>query len=112
MLLKVDLAKTPYVEDADRIAINQVCKGFYTGTARFGFMENPCIGAILPDALPFSWDDAVFMLPRPIPTDRGSIGRRFLQHSYLFLSKTGLSPVEWFDIPPHQAIAIGLELEM
>ncbi len=112
LLLKVDLAKTPYVEDAGRVVINQVCRGFYTGKASFGFMENPCIGTILPRSLPFSWEDAVFMLPRPIPTDRGSFGRRFLQHAYLFLSKTGLSPVEWFDIPPHQAIAVGLELEM
>ena len=112
LLLKVDLAKTPYVDSADRIIINQVGSGFYTGTASFGFMENPCIGTVLPDVLPFQWEDAVFILPRPIPTDQGSFGRRFLQHAYLFLSKTGLSPVEWFGIPPHQAIAVGLELEM
>ncbi len=112
LLLKVDLAKTPYVDHDKRIAIDQVCQGFYTGTASFGFMENPCIGTVLPGALPFDWTDAVFLLPRPIPTDRGSAGRRFLQHAYLFLSKTGLSPIEWFEIPPHQAIAVGLELEM
>ena len=112
LLLKVDLAKTPYVDGSDRVHITQVCQGFYTGTARFGFMENPCIGTVLPGALPFDWSDAVFLLPRPIPTDHGGFFRRFLQHAYLFLSKTGLSPVEWFQIPPHQAIAVGLELEM
>ena len=112
LLLKIDLAKTPYVEEGRRVCIDRVCEGFYTGTASFGFMENPCIGTVLPDALPFDWSDAVFLLPRPIPTDHGSFGRRFLQHAYLFLSKTGLSPVEWFQIPPHQAIGVGLELEM
>ena len=94
------------------MTVDQVCDGFYTGTASFGFMESPCVGTVLKGALPFDWEDSVFLLPRPIPTDRGSWGRRFLQHAYLFLSKTGLSPVEWFQIPPHQAVSVGLELEM
>jgi KUP system potassium uptake protein len=112
LLLKIELAKTPYVGEHDRLAVHQVCRGFYTGEARFGFMETPCVGTILKDALPFDWETAVFILPRPIPTDRGGFGRRALQHIYLFLSKTGLSPVEWFQIPPHQAVSVGLELEM
>jgi KUP system potassium uptake protein len=112
LLLKVDLAKTPYVEEKDRIRVTKVCSGFYTGEARFGFMEAPCVGVVLPKALPFDWESAVFLLPRPIATDRGGFSRRVLQHAYLFLSKTGLSPVEWFQIPPHQAVSVGLELEM
>jgi K+ transporter len=35
-----------------------------------------------------------------------------VQRIYLFLSKTGQSPIEWFQIPPHQAISVGLELDM
>ncbi len=112
LLLKVDLTKTPYVEAAQRTTITQVCSGFYVGEVRFGFMETPCIGTVLPQALPFDWDSAVFLLPRPIPTGHGAFSRRVLQHAYLFLSKTGLSPVEWFQIPPHQAVSVGLELEM
>jgi K+ transporter len=35
-----------------------------------------------------------------------------LQHVFLFLGRTGLSPIEWFQIPAHQAVSVGLELEM
>ncbi len=112
LLLRIELAKTPYVDEGARVTVNQVCDGFYTGTASFGFMETPCVGTVLKGALPFDWEDSVFLLPRPIPTDRGHWARQFMQHAYLFLSKTGLSPVEWFQIPPHQAVSVGLELEM
>ena len=112
LLLRVELAKTPYVEDGDRVTVKQVCPGFHTGEVRFGFMETPCIGTVLPETLPFDWQTAVVLLPRPFAAGQGPLGRRLLQHAYLFLSKTGLSPVEWFQIPPQQAIAVGLELEM
>ncbi len=112
MILKIDSARTPYVDDADRLQITQICRGFYTGQARFGFMEEPCVGIILANALPFDWNSAAFILPRPIATNRGPWTRRALQRIYLFLSKTGLTPVEWFQIPAHQAVSVGLELEM
>ena len=112
LLLKIDIATSPYVDDNTRVTVNKVCEGFYTGQASFGFMETPSLGPALRRALPFDWESAVFLLPRPIPTNQGPLGKRLLQHIYLFLSKTGLSPVEWFQIPPHQAVSVGLELEM
>ena len=112
LLLKIDMAQAPYVDGDTRVTVRKVCDGFYTGEARFGFMEEPCVGNVLQKALPFDWESAVFLLPKPIPTDHGSWSRRALQHVFLFLMKTGLSPIEWFQIPPHQAVSVGLELEM
>ena len=112
LLLRVDLAKSPYVSDQNRLSITRVCSGFYTGEVQFGPLVNPCIGTVLPQALPFDWDDAVFLLPRPIATARGGFWRVLLQRTYLFLSKTGLTPIEWFQIEPHKAISVGLELDM
>ena len=112
LLLKIDSAPIPYVNDAERLTVRQVCQGFYTGEARFGFMEEPGVGAILAKILPFDWESAAFILPRPIASNTGPWNRRALQRIYLFLSKTGLTPVEFFQIPPHQAVSVGLELEM
>ncbi len=112
LLLRIDMTPAPYVEHGQRVTITQHCQGFYTGTARFGFMEEPCVGTVLAGILPFDWESAAFILPRPTPTNHGPWTRRALQRIYLFLSKTGLSPVEWFQIPPHQAVSVGLELEM
>ena len=74
LLLKVDLTNAPYVDDADRVEVRKVCDGFFTGTAQFGFMENPRLGAVLPKALPFDWKTAVVMLPRPALSDEGAFG--------------------------------------
>ncbi len=112
LLLKIEMTTQPYVTDEHRVTITKVCNGFHTGEARFGFMEQPCVGAVLARAVPFKLDDAAFILPRPIPTSQGAWSRRALQRIYIFLSKTGLTPIEWLQIPAHQAISVGLELEM
>ena len=112
LLLKIDMSTIPYVAESERITVKQVCAGFYTGEARFGFMEQPCVGVLLARVLPFDWESSAFLLPRPIPTTTGPWSRQALQRVYLFLSKTGLTPVEWFQIPPHQAVSVGMELEM
>ena len=112
LLLKIDLTPQPYVSDENRVTIKKVCNGFHTGEAHFGFMEEPCVGAVLAKVIPFDLDAAAFILARPIPTNRGALSRRALQRIYIFLSKTGLTPIEWFQIPAHQAVSVGLELEM
>ncbi len=112
LLLKVDLTPQPYVPDNERVVIKQACQGFYIGEAHFGFMEVPCVGEVLSKVTPFNLDDAAFILARPIPTNRGPWSRQALQRIYIFLSKTGLTPIEWFHIPAHQAISIGLELDI
>jgi K+ transporter len=52
------------------------------------------------------------MLPQPIATDEGPLSHRLLRRVYLFLGRTGLTPIEWFQIPPHQAVSVGMELDI
>ena len=112
LLLKIDMTPQPYVPDEERVTIRKVCNGFHTGEAHFGFMETPCVGNVLSKVIPFDLDAAAFILARPIPTNRGAWSRQALQRIYIFLSKTGLTPIEWLQIPAHQAISVGLELDM
>ncbi len=111
LLLKVELTRQPYVDESVRVKVDKVCSGFYTGIAQFGFMENPSVGIVLPKALPFDWETAVVILPRPALSPTKSSSRMWIQRIYLFLSRTGQSPIEWFQIPPHQTISVGVELE-
>jgi KUP system potassium uptake protein len=112
LLLKIYPISSPYMNDDERVTVQDLGNGLFTAEAKYGFMELPCSSDVLPKALPFDWDSAVFMLPQPIPSDRGSFGRRLLQRVFVFLARTGLSPIEWFQIPPHQAVSVGLELDM
>ena len=111
LLLRVVYAQNPYVAGDRRVEVNEVGDGLFCAEARFGFMEQPTVGACLPKALPFDWGGVVFMLPQPIATERAGFWNRAMQHVFLFLGRSGLSLVEWLHIPPHQAIGVGLELE-
>jgi KUP system potassium uptake protein len=112
LLLKIYAIGSPYLPDEERVTVQDLGNGLFTAEARFGFMELPSANQVLPQCLPFDWSTAVFMLPQPIPTDRGSFPQRILQRVYVFLARTGLSPIEWFQIPAHQAVSVGLELDM
>jgi len=103
----------PYVAEADRVGVQELGNGLFSAEVRFGFMEMHRLCDILAQHLPFAWDDSlVFMLPQPIVTEQAGFWSRVMQHMFLFLGRTGLSLVEWLHIPPHQAIGVGLELEM
>jgi KUP system potassium uptake protein len=103
----------PYVANADRVGVHELGNGLFAAEVRFGFMETHRLCDILAQHLPFAWDESlVFMLPQPIATEQAGFWSRVMQHLFLFLGRTGLSLVEWLHIPPHQAIGVGLELEM
>jgi KUP system potassium uptake protein len=112
LLLKIEMCRVPYHGDANRVEVHDLGNGLFTAEARFGFMEAPCATEVLPKALPFEWATAVFMLPQPITTETGPFGHRMLRRVYLFLGRTGLTPIEWFQIPPHQAVSVGMELDI
>jgi KUP system potassium uptake protein len=112
LLLKIDVCRTPYVSADRRVTVSDLGNGLFTAEAHFGFMETPNANEVLPEALPFEWASAVFMLPQPIATDDGPWFHRMLKRVYIFLGRTGLSPIEWFQIPPHQAVSVGMELDI
>jgi len=112
VLLKIDLSRRPYLRDSERVKVNAMGNGLFTVEALFGFMEQPCAGTTLPDALPFDWQSAVFLLPQLIATEQKSFGRGILQRLFLFLGRTGQTPIEWFQIPPEQAVSVGISMEM
>jgi KUP system potassium uptake protein len=112
VLLRIHSTGSPYMAAKDRVVLRDLGNGLFTAEARFGFMELPSAREVLPKCLPFDWNSAVFMLPQPIPSDHGSFSRRMFRRVYVFLARTGLSPIEWFQIPAHQAVSVGLELDI
>ena len=111
LLLRIKTTQGPYVADCDRVEVRELGNGLFSAEARFGFMELPNVGDVLPKALPFEWSGAVFMLPQPIACEASRFWSRLEQHVFLFLGRSGLSLVEWLHIPPNQSLGVGLELE-
>ena len=111
LLLRVETTKRPYVADADRFSLEDLGRGIFRGVLRFGFMQRPGVSAALEGKLPFDQSCAVFFLPQVIDAGSHSTGRGMLQRVTQFLGRTGLSPIEYFELPPSQVVSVGMEVE-
>jgi KUP system potassium uptake protein len=112
LLLRIETSRAAYVPEKDWVEVRDSGDGLFTAVARFGFMQAPRVGDVLPKALPFDWNDTVFVLAQPITARRCSWLGGIVLSVYQFLRQTGVTPVERFHIPPEQALSVGMELEI
>jgi KUP system potassium uptake protein len=112
LLLRFENPDTAYVYDEQRVTVEDRGGGLFTAVARYGFMESPHVGDVLPNAMEFDWNATVFVLPQPITLRHQSWFIAAASTVFNFLRRTGLSPIERFHIPPNQSISVGLELDI
>jgi KUP system potassium uptake protein len=112
LLMRVETKRSAYVGQSDRIEVRDLGDGLFTAVARFGFMELPYAGDVLPAALPFPWSETVFVLARPIAAPCHTWLGTIVLSVYMYLRHTGLTPIESFRLPPNQTIFVGMELEI
>ena len=110
LLLRVETTGRPHVPDSERLSVEHLGDGIYRGVVRFGFMHNPDLKQALTCGAPFESDEAVFFLPQITAIGTWPWWRRGLRRIYLFLGRTGLTPVEYFNLPPDRIVSVGLEL--
>jgi KUP system potassium uptake protein len=112
LLLRIETSRAAYVPENDWVEVRDSGDGLFTVVASFGFMQAPRVGDVLPKALPFDWNDTVFVLAQPITARRCSWLGGIVLSVYQFLRQTGVTPVERFHIPPEQTLSVGMELEI
>ncbi len=112
LLLRVETTSRPHVPASERLSIEDMGGGIFRGVARFGFMHNPDLTEALKDGAPFESGEAVFFLPQISAVGTWPRWRRMLRRIYLFLGRTGLTPVEYFNLPPDRVVSVGLELDV
>ena len=110
LLLRIETTRRPYVPEEERLSIEDLGGGLYRGVARFGFMSRPDVCGALSRDLPFKSDQAVFFLPQVFTKPAPTWWLRLFRRCYLFLGRTGLSPVEYFQINALQVVSVGVEL--
>ncbi len=113
LLLRVETIDLPHVAEDERLTVEDMGGGIYRGVARFGFMHAPDVGGILKDGLPFDWRRVRCSSCRwwwPSPRTAGCTGCS--PRCYSFLGRTGLTPVEYFRLPPDQVVSVGVELAL
>ena len=112
LLLRVETTSRPHVPPGERLSIEDLGGGIFRGVARFGFMHNPDLSEAMRDGAPFDSGEAVFFLPQITAIGTWPWWRRGLRRIYLFLGRTGLTPVEYFNLPPDRVVSVGLELNV
>ena len=115
VLLTVQTADTPHVNDLDRIYLHQMGKGFMRIVVRYGFMESPDV----PGALElckhhgerFDMMETTFYLSResivPAMTRKLTPLRARL---FAVMSKNATSASDFFKIPSNRVVELGTQL--
>ncbi len=107
----------PHVAPEQRVTIEPRPHGFWSVTARFGFMEDPEIGFVR-DAcaeLGLAWNDfetTYFLGRESIVQSRHPILPRWRLALFGLLSRNAQEPAAFFRIPPNRVIELGVQVEL
>jgi KUP system potassium uptake protein len=118
VLLTIEPADMPHLDDDERFTVDDLGKGFTRVVVRCGFMEEANVPRLLDEAkrrfsLPCDLEDATFYLGREtfLATARGRLGP-LREGLFGFLSRNAASSMTYFGIPPEQVIEIGAQIDL
>src|SRR5262249_17272847 len=117
VLMTVRTEDEPSVEDEDRLEVKDLGKGFYTISARFGFMEQANVLRALAlcraEGVGFELMETSFFVGREtLRASRKSPMHRWRQRLFIILSNNALNPTSFFRIPPNRVIEVGGHVEV
>ena len=85
VLLTVQTANSPYVNDFDRVYLHRLDEGFMRVIVRYGFMEDPDVPAALEQCARFG-------------------------ETFAMMSKNATSATDFFNIPTNRVTELGTQL--
>ena len=116
VLLSVQSAEVPAIEDDERVRVETLGLGFYRVIATFGFMETPDVPAVLVRArdagIRAAAAETSFFLGRErlLPTG-GSRMVRWRKKLFVLMSRNAQSATEFFALPPNRVVELGAQIE-
>jgi len=116
VLLSVQSAEVPDVDDADQVQVEALGQGFYRVTATYGFMETPNVPAVLAAArqagIRAAPAETSYILGRERLLPRGtSKMARWRKKLFVFMSRNARSATEFFGLPPNRVVELGAQIE-
>jgi KUP system potassium uptake protein len=116
VLLTVQTAPTPYVNDLDRIFLHHLDQGFMRIVVRYGFMEDPDVPAALAQCShfgeTFEMMETTFYVSRETIIPR--MPRRHIMpwraRLFSLMSKNATSATDFFKIPTNRVVELGTQL--
>ncbi|MDN0074697.1 low affinity potassium transporter Kup [Crenobacter sp. SG2303] len=117
VFLTVRTEDLSYVDDAERVQVEQMSPSFWRVIARYGFMETPDQQDILKHCeqagLKLELMETSFFLSREtlITTDHPGMAR-WREKIFVWMSKNALRATDFFQIPTNRAVELGTQVEL
>ncbi len=117
IFLTVTTLEVPRVGEHERVQIERIAEGFFRVTARYGFMEEPDVLALLEvckaKGLTVAVEATTFFIGREtlLPTDRKGMAL-WREKLFALMSRNTPRITTSFNIPTEQVIEIGAQIEL
>src|SRR5213078_1927646 len=104
VILTIETAPTPRIDDAERIRMEPISETFSKVTLRFGFMESPNVPKTLAIARKFGWQfdimaTSFFLSRRALKPAAYSGMPRWQDHLFITLTQMSNDATSYFQIP-------------
>jgi len=115
-VISIETQSVPWVDDADRLSIEQIAPDFWRSVARFGFMERPDIPELLRKAHARGCDldphDVTYYVGHEtiIPRyDRKGLPR-WIEALFAYMQRNSSHVTDYFRLPAESVVEIGREI--
>ena len=117
VLLTIQSADVPKIEDDQRVNLQSLGQGFYRLTALYGYMETPNIPRIMKLAaktgMPVDPIKTSFYLGRETLLTTGtSRMMRWRKNLFALMSRNSTNPTTFFGIPPNRVVELGAQVKL
>jgi KUP system potassium uptake protein len=111
--ISIITASTSQIDSKQRFNYEKICKGVYSITANYGFKEVPDLHRVLAWAHEMGIlrddEEALFFLSKTVPVQSASHALKgIIEAIYIALSKNAHSAYEFYKIPQHKVLELGI----
>ncbi|MCD6061995.1 MAG: kup [Moraxellaceae bacterium] len=117
VLLTLVTRDIPFVDEAERLVVNQVAHNFWLISGYYGFKEQPDVPALLAECaqhgLEFDMMDTSFFLSRErlIATVAPGMAM-WRERLFVAMSRNAASATDFFQIPTNRVVELGTQIEL
>jgi KUP system potassium uptake protein len=115
ILLKVETLPTPWVEPAERLAVEPLDDRFVRARLRYGYMDRidvPSDLARRPGLIAASGGTSFFVGRNAIRFASRPVMPRWMTVIYMFLHRNAADPTAYFAIPANRVVELGSQIEL
>ena len=115
VILTIESAPTPRIDDAERVRMEQLSETFSRVTLRFGFMESPNVPKTLAIARRLGWQfdimsTSFFLSRRALKPAAHSGMPRWQDLLFIRLSRAANDATDYFQIPTGRVVEVGTQV--